>query len=856
METCPASGYGLDQRVTPDATVQEYREKMNPKTIFIVPTVADVLVDIPLHQSMQQMQFARKTLDQTQLKRMLREEAVRTKGRHYMDRAAAYEGSPHALDSAISSTRHFNIQEYNNMHHEDDENSRFSPLHIAARDNSVKGIKLWIQSFSKNTLNSHDFTPLMVASSHNSLRALKFLLKAGVRKNDVDSVTQRTALHWAVIHGHSQAARTLIRFGADARFRDRDGRTPVHLACISPCPKCLGVMLKLVNPAVFLEGDDEQMTPIHLAAMNDNVRHLSMIISQHAPIDLTSGDVEGKTALHWCAQNNVPRTYSRTILHKPTTCMRLLIENNRNLVGISDLEGRTPLHLACTSFNMPLIFAIFNQLIGTHKLKLIINTQDVVGRTAMHYSAIGGHAYILRVLRHYGAEDGLIDKNGATPLHYACSKNHGQCVSVLIGDNRLYENYIRDHRQRTPIMWAALKGNAETLRILLEAGVNPNDEDDKKITGGHAHCASLLLEHGAGVDVQNSDQRSALFLAAQYSHGETVNILIQHGANVNLLDRDRRSPLHWAALCGHLSVISLLISCRATIDMVDSEGKTPLHCAAYNGHTKVLGFLAKNGAVPDHKDNEGVSALHWATCGNYLDCVHMLLQLRVSPNIMDNDHLTPLDYALSVRSYECAKVLQEYGGQTGEIISHIYAIRIQKAWRRTLKSRQKAKSIVSSIRPEYRRLGTRFGSNPHLFPSNRMSSIMSLYKCSEKISLGSMELVSPRRKSLPTGIRIYRGVRTASVDQSGETAEKGVVDKGYKPKAVFPSRPTLIKEVISKSRGQLCPQPTGQDTTAVKSNAATGKTVVPMTAFLSTLSMSSLEMDYFIMAEAQHKLDE
>eukprot|EP00842_Homolaphlyctis_polyrhiza_P004816 jgi/Hompol1/5335/HPOL_001945-RA len=724
-----------------DATVEHVRKQLDPDNVFSLPHVPIPVPDLPLAKAIAKMQQDLRRWQEREIRRHEMKHAI-TAG---LSPNRPNDGSGGSLAPAIAAESPFVVTSrpagqtspaspakvdiagtaqpnaaqdqaaaagaaqtlrekhavtfttINDTQFENEEAIGLCPLHIAARDNKVRDIKQWLQSYSKNALDNRDFTPLMVAASHNSVRALTFLLRLGVRKDDVDCKTRRTALHWAVYHGHTQATYALLRNGADARFRDREGRTPVHLAAIHPRAKCLKMILKFVKPEALLEGDNELMTPFHLAVMSDNVKHLKIMLSVRPPIDFTAVDVEGKTALHWCTQNTEPQTYTRSIFHKPATCAKLLIENQPELVSIRDLEGRTPLHLCCSNSNTPLIFELCNQMyFGTQDLKAMVDARDVLGRTAMHYSAISGHAYILRILRHHGGDDGLADKDGATPLHYACAKNHGQCVTVLISDNRLYNNYTRDNQGRTPIMWAVLKGYSEALRILLEAGVNPSEEDDKRTTvgeadllqalhicamGGHTHCATLLLEHGAVVDSRNAEEKSALFFAVQFGHGDTCNTLIQHGADVNLLDPDKRSPLHWAALCGHLSVVSLLISCEADLEIADAEGKTPVHCAAYNGHAEVLSFLIKNGARADHKDFEGVSALHWATCGNHVDCVTLLIQMGVNPNIMDSDYLTPMDYAISMRSYESVDILKEHGGQTGEIIGDVYANRIQKFWR-------------------------------------------------------------------------------------------------------------------------------------------------------------------------------
>ncbi|KAL2916996.1 Serine/threonine-protein kinase tnni3k [Polyrhizophydium stewartii] len=471
-------------QVTPDATVEHVRKRHDPDNVFTVPMVPELPTEGSLFEIMRRMRLDEKKME---LNRKHHGGSAGAKSVYMSGTRGGLgsNGDPTSAGSADGSPAgEFSTETYDGIAQENDASVGQSPLHIAARRNSVRDIKLWIEAYSKNTLDNRDFTPLMVAASHNSVRAMVFLLRmGGVRKDDVDCKMQRTALHWAVFHGHAAAALTLLRYGADARFRDREGRTPVHLAAMHPRPACLRRILQFVNPSALLEGDNEQMTPLHLAVMSDNVRHLQIMLRVQPPIDITAGDVEGKTALHWCTQNTEPQSYAPTLFHKPVTCSKLLIESQPRLVGLTDLEGRTPLHLACSNANRPLIVEMCGQMIGTQVLKSIVNTQDIQGRTATHYAAISGHPYILRVLRHYGASEGLADRDGATALHYACAKNHGQCVSILISENRLYESYVRDNLGRTPVMWAAMKGCTEALRILLEAGVNPNEYDEKGATG-------------------------------------------------------------------------------------------------------------------------------------------------------------------------------------------------------------------------------------------------------------------------------------------------------------------------------------------------------------------------------------
>lgn len=59
--------------------------------------------------------------------------------------------------------------------------------------------------------------------------------------------------------------------------------------------------------------------------------------------------------------------------------------------------------------------------------------------------------------------------------------------------------------------------------------------------------------------------------------------LINNGANINLVDSDEQTALHLAASNGNIKVAKLLIDNGVNVSSVDNYGWTALHIAAENG---------------------------------------------------------------------------------------------------------------------------------------------------------------------------------------------------------------------------------------------------------------------------------
>ncbi len=155
---------------------------------------------------------------------------------------------------------------------------------------------------------------------------------------------------------------------------------------------------------------------------------------------------------------------------------------------------------------------------------------------------------------------------------------------------------------RTPLIWAAARGNEHFVTFLLSAGANPNTLD-KQWTGAvsyaaerdHTVCVRLLLEAGAEPDPLlpgGIKVGSALNCAARNAIKPLVSKnLLDFGAEAEASGVEGLTSLIHVARTDNASFAMLLLEYGADINATSTLGQTPLTTAiAYNSH-KVLQLL-------------------------------------------------------------------------------------------------------------------------------------------------------------------------------------------------------------------------------------------------------------------------
>jgi len=115
---------------------------------------------------------------------------------------------------------------------------------------------------------------------------------------------------------------------------------------------------------------------------------------------------------------------------------------------------------------------------------------------------------------------------------------------------------------------------------------------------------------GTRVDAPNARGETAAMLAALHGNLDIVRLLVEKGAEVN---RPGWTPLHYAAVSGNVDLLRYLIDQNAYIDAQSPNHTTPLMMAARHDRLDAVRMLVEAGADPTPRNDTGRNAADYLT---------------------------------------------------------------------------------------------------------------------------------------------------------------------------------------------------------------------------------------------------
>lgn len=148
---------------------------------------------------------------------------------------------------------------------------------------------------------------------------------------------------------------------------------------------------------------------------------------------------------------------------------------------------------------------------------------------------------------------------------------------------------------------AALEGNTENVEMIFD-----RPELISATEQGDLDTVNRIIQEGGDLDILDTgqDKYTAIHFAAWDGQNEVLKVLIDAGANPDILGTDSRSPIHLAAANGRTEAVKLLIEAGVDInrrvhqpnEYHSEEGGTPLREAVLNQVWPVIELLIQHDA--------------------------------------------------------------------------------------------------------------------------------------------------------------------------------------------------------------------------------------------------------------------
>ncbi|XP_065811278.1 dynein axonemal heavy chain 12 isoform X3 [Labrus bergylta] len=366
---------------------------------------------------------------------------------------------------------------------------------------------------------------------------------------------------------HSSEIVTAIRQGNEKLLKDLSvrqketfsqtdsrGWTPLHEAAAQSNQTVLEITFKASGPDSVKTRSACGQTPFFVAVERGLIENASFLLQHGADPDCQDQELDSpmfvalrsgrtdlvKLLLHLGSRVNQQSCNGRRPLHEAArlgnlALVKLLLEAGATPDPHSHY-GLTPLALAAQGGHLEVVETLLKR--GADVLSQAHDEASIL------YEACScGDPSVISLLLQYGADANVAKHTGHMPIHRLAHRGHLEALKLLIPVTSMSE--VNDNGM-SPLHSAAAGGQTHCLKVLLDAGYDPNfmlppwvrrSFDDERrsalffaVSNNDVPSAKVLLEGGA---MANQDPIKCLQVALRSGNYELINLLLRFGANVN-----------------------------------------------------------------------------------------------------------------------------------------------------------------------------------------------------------------------------------------------------------------------------------------------------------------------------------
>ncbi|XP_022089011.1 ankyrin repeat and SOCS box protein 3-like [Acanthaster planci] len=345
----------------------------------------------------------------------------------------------------------------------------------------------------------------------------------------------------AVRMGNAEVLQELIARGASINVHDNRGWSPLHEAASTRKYDCVRILLTKLSKEDVNARTWEGETATFFAAKTGHLKILRLLV-KHGGDPNISNNEDGSPILQAVSGN-----------HKD--CVAFLLRQGAN-VNSHLFGGWSLLHeAACCGF--PDILSLLLRA-GAK-----IDVRDDFGIMPVFTAAQYGKLDCLKLLIEHGADPNARAEDNATPLYLAAQEGYSQCVEYLLIHGAVVDIPTNTAQGFRPIHVAAFRGHLKSLKLLIPPSLSVLEqvkipgEWEELLTplqlaarGGHDEAIKMLLDAGCDPDcgVRNPTENTKgmllqmaqtldidpppFYCATQMGHYTTAALLLESGASV------------------------------------------------------------------------------------------------------------------------------------------------------------------------------------------------------------------------------------------------------------------------------------------------------------------------------------